>query len=97
MLKIGLFVLLTVLVSTSYGVILNKKIKYRLNDFVTPIGFALLMMLLQICYYPAMLFNWSSNYEHIMTLIVFFVGIIYTIKNYKDILDENLHNRTIII
>ena len=97
MFKIGLFVLLTVLVSTSYGVMLNKKIKYKLNDFVTPIGFALLMMLLQICYYPAMLFNWSSNYEHIMTLIVFAVGVIYALKNYKDILDEYLHKRTLII
>ena len=27
----------------------DKKIKYKLNDFVTPIGFALLMMLLSCC------------------------------------------------
>lgn len=97
MIKIALVILLTILVSTSYGVMLNKKINYRLNDFVTPIGFALFIMLLQLCYYPAMLFNWSSDYEHIMSFIVYTIGIIYAIKNYKEILDEYLHKRTIFI
>ena len=97
MLKIGIVVLMVLLVSTSYGVMLNERINFKLDDFVTPIGFAFLIMLLQICYYPAMLFNLSSNYEHFVSLIIFLIGIIYGIKNIKAIMQEYCQKRTIII
>lgn len=97
MIKIGLMLVLTMFVSTAYGVTLNKKIKYRLDDFVTPIGFALFMMLLQILYYPAMLFNLPSSYEHIVSILVFIVGIGLGIKNFKLVLDEYLQKRSLII
>lgn len=97
MLKIGIAVLMVLLVSTSYGVMLNKWIKFKLDDFVTPIGFALLIMLLQLCYYPAMFFNLSSNYEHVVSLIVFLVGIVYGMLHIKEIVEEYCQKRTIII
>lgn len=88
---------MTLFVATSYGVSLNKRIRYKLNDFVTPIGFALLMMLLQLGYYPAMLFNLPSTYEHVISIIIYIVGIILGIKNIRLIIDEYFNKRIIII
>lgn len=92
-----LILLLTVLVSTSYGVLLNKKLNKAINNFVTPIGFCLLIALLQLLYYPAQLFNWPSIYIHIVSLIVFLFGIGYGIIHYKEIFKEYFNKRTIII
>ena len=97
MIRIGLVVLLVLLVSTSYGAMLNKRLNFKLNDFVTPIGFALLMMLLQFVYYPAMLFNLSSDYEHIVSVVIFVLGIFFALKNYKEIINEYLNPKSIII
>lgn len=97
MIKIGIVVMMVLLASTAYGTMLNKRLNFKFNDFVTPIGFAFLIMLLQICYYPAMLFNLSSNYEHIVSLIVFLIGIGYGMLHLGDITQEYCQKRTIII
>lgn len=97
MIKIGIAVLLVLFVSSAYGISLNKRINYKLNDFVTPVGFALLMMLLQIAYYPAMLFNLPSTYEHIVSIVVFAIGIYIGIKNIKMVIEEYNKKRSLII
>lgn len=97
MIKIGIVVLLVLFISSAYGISLNKRINYKLNDFVTPVGFALLMMLLQIAYYPAMLFNLPSTYEHIVSIVVFAIGIYIGIKNIKMVIEEYNKKRSLII
>lgn len=97
MIKIALVVMLTILVSSAYGVSLNKKINFKYNDYVTPIGFAFLIMLLQIAYYPAMLFNLSSTYEHIVSIIIYLIGLGLLLKNYRLVLDEYWNKRSLII
>ena len=97
MLKIGIVVMMVLLTSTAYGVMLNKRLNFKFNDFVTPIGFAFLIMLLQIGYYPAMFLNLSSNYEHFVSLIIFLIGIGYGMLHIRDIAREYCQKRTIVI
>lgn len=88
---------MTLFVSTAYGTCLNSKINFKLKGFVTPIGFAFFMMLLQLSYYPAMLFNLSSTYEHIASIIIYFIGIILGIKNIRLVLKEYFDKKILII
>lgn len=97
MIKIALVILLTLVVSSGYGIALNSKIHFKIKDFVTPLGFAFLMMLLQLSYYPAMLFNWPSAYEHVTSILIFIGGLVLAIKNYRLLIDEYCHLKTLIL
>jgi len=97
MIKIFLFVILTIFVSLSFGVLLNKKFAFQNNDFVTPIGFAGLMATLQILYYPMQIFNLSSYYRDILTTLVFILLLIYAFINLKEIKNILFQRRNLLI
>ncbi|MBR2801308.1 MAG: hypothetical protein IKE21_01785 [Erysipelotrichaceae bacterium] len=95
MIYLGLFILLIVLVSASYGVWLNRKLHFRHEDFVTPFGFFLLMTLVQLVCYPAMYFNLPAHYEHLMISLVLLVGIGYALGHTREIAEEFLQKKVL--
>lgn len=88
---------LTLFIATGYGCLLNKFLEFKNNDFVMPVGFAVLICFLQLLYYPAQLFNLSSDYIHVVSIIVYIIGLYLSIRNIREIIKEYLNIRTIII
>lgn len=83
MIVLGFVLLIVILASLGYGKLLKSFFPNLAKDYALPLGFAMLLALVQIFYYPAMLVNLNSSYEHICTLLILFVGIIILIYKYK--------------
>lgn len=88
MLKVFFVVGITLIVSTSFGILLTRVLKLREKGFTAPLGFAALLFTLQIFYYPIQLFNLSSLYIHIISSIVFIGLFAYAIYEFKSIFKQ---------
>lgn len=95
MLKVFFVVGITLIVSTSFGILLARLLKLQDKGFTAPLGFAALLFTLQLFYYPIQLFNLSSIYIHIISSIVFAGLIMYAIFEFKSILKQFWNRRTL--
>jgi len=96
-LKVFFVVLLTILVSTSYGIFLTRILKVKENGYTAPIGFAGLLFTLQIFYYPIQLFNLSSFYIHLFSFIVYGVLTVYSLLQIKEIFKQYFNLNTLVV
>ncbi len=68
------------------------KDKFKINNLKNILGFCIMLMILQIGYYPMQYFQLSSIFVNIWTFIVLLIGLIMGIKNIK-ILDFDFIKR----
>lgn len=73
--------LVVLMASAGFGAQLRQYFPKLKEEYFFPLGFALLLMILQLVYYPAMFFHWSSTYEHVVSLLVLLVGCGLTIRH----------------
>lgn len=65
------------------------------EKYSAPIGFAALLFSLQLLYYPAQLFNWSSVYIHSVSGMVYMILTLYGLFRLKEIFLEYLNLKSI--
>lgn len=82
------FAFIIILMSFLCGVLVSDFIDYNKEKhrFYTPLGFVVLLGLLQILYYPIQLYNLPTKYIYILTIGVFFIIVILSIIRYKIVL-----------
>lgn len=97
MLKVFFVVAITVLVSTTYGILLTKILKLRENVYTAPIGFAGLLFTLQIFYYPIQLINLPSFYIHLISTIVYVALVIYSFLEIKSLFKQYFNLKTLVV
>lgn len=91
MFKVLFVVGLTVFISTAYGYLIREFFQLKKEQFSAPLGFAALLLTLQLLYYPAQLFNLPSLYIHITSSFVYIVLSIYGLIKIKEIIQEYLN------
>lgn len=94
MIKVFFVVAITILVSTSYGLLLTKILNIKENGYTAPLGFAGLLFTLQILYYPVQLFNLSSFYIHLSSFIVYGILIFYSFFHINTIIKQYFNIKT---
>ena len=90
MLKILVIVGLVMWVSTTVGIILQDRFNLLNVRFTAPLGFAALLSILQLFYYPIQLFNLNSFYIHLVSLLVFTIVSFLSIFYFKRIIKQYL-------
>ena len=85
MFKIFIIVALVIWLSTTAGSLLRDRFNLLNMKYTAPLGFAAILFVLQLFYYPIQLFNLPSFYIHLITLIVFIllsiVSLFFLVKN----------------
>lgn len=85
MTRIVLTVLLLVLLCEGIGTWTLRLMKIDSRGFAAPIGFAMLLSALQLCYYPAQLANLSFTWIIVVSLIVLVLALIATLCVWKEV------------
>ena len=88
MFKLLLFIGLSLFVSTGFGILIQNALKISNERYSTPIGFAALLFGLQLMYYPVQIFNLSSYWIHLTSLLVYCVLFIYSLFSIVKILKQ---------
>jgi hypothetical protein len=80
-----LFILIVFLLFSSYGFGFEyqSRLNLKTNIYALPIGIASLFISLQFFYYPIQYFNLSSDWVHLVSTIVFLLGMLLAIKHFK--------------
>ena len=97
MFKVALFAFITIWVSATLGIFIDRHLKLGQHSFKTPFGFAGLLCLLQILYYPAQLFNFPSLYIHGISVLVYLVLGIYSLFILKELKQEFLCKKSLLV
>lgn len=90
MIKILVITGLIIWISTTFGILFQDRFNIRNMRFTAPIGFAGLLSLLQLVYYPIQLFNLNSLYIHFLSLIVIVLLLVLSTYYIKRILKQFL-------
>ena len=80
-----LSVILLVLISEGVGAWSLKTLKIEAKGFTAPIGFAMLLCVLQALYYPSQLWNLSFTWIIVVSCAVLAAGIVLTCMMYKEV------------
>lgn len=88
MFKLLLFIGLTLFISTGFGILIQNTLKISNERYSTPIGFAALLFCLQLMYYPVQIFNLSSYWIHLISLLVYCALFIYSVFSIIKILKQ---------
>ena len=96
MIRLLIALVIILLISAGLGAFLKNKFNFN-TAYFTPYGFALYITLCQLGYYPAMWFNLSSGYEHIITLLISLFGLLEAYINARSIIEEFKKKETILI
>lgn len=88
MIKILFVVAYTLMISTSLGLLVSEKFNLNRKFFAAPIGFATLLFLLQLAYYPIQLFNLSSFYIMAITSTVYLALGVYSVYRFQDLFKQ---------
>jgi len=97
MIKITLFVLLMIAISTGYGIEISKRLKLNKLTFTAPLGFAFFIALNQLFYYPVQILNLHFNWIIIISSIMMIIGLYLIFKNFKLIIKEYFKIETIFV
>lgn len=95
MFKILFVVGLTVFISTALGLYIQDFLNLKEERYHAPLGFAALLFLLQLFYYPAQLFNLTSSYIHVVSSLVYLVLLYFGFIQMKRIFLEYWNIKTI--
>lgn len=90
MIKIALWFLILFILSTGTGIEIKKRLQVNLKGFSAPIGFAVLLCLLQVFYYPIQWFTLSFKLIKVFTILVLGLSTLCTLKNIKELIKEFL-------
>ena len=91
MLKILLIVGFVIWVSTTIGIIIKDRFNLKEMRFTAPIGFAVLLSILQLFYYPIQLFNLNSFYVHFISFSVFAIVSIISFFYFERVIKQYLN------
>ena len=86
-----------ILISEGLGLRFLKLLKTERKGFAAPLGFAVLLSLLQLCYYPAQLMNLSFSWIVIPSAIVLGAGLVNALLLWRDLLASLKRKDTLII
>ena len=91
MIKILLIVGFVIWVSTTIGIIIKDRFNLKEMRFTAPIGFAVLLSILQLFYYPIQLFNLNSFYVHFISFSVFAIVSIISFFYFERVIKQYLN------
>lgn len=96
MIKIAFVVLFTIWISTAYGLLIERLLKLKNPLFFhAPLGFAALLVSLQLFYYPVQLLNLSSLWIHTITSIIYLLLFLFSLTIVSKIIKDFLRFETI--
>ncbi|MCF0115831.1 MAG: hypothetical protein HUJ56_10795, partial [Erysipelotrichaceae bacterium] len=88
MIKIAAWFILLFILCTGTGIEIKKRFNLSLKGFSAPIGFAIILCLLQLGYYPIQWFTLSFKLIKIITILVLGLSTLCTLKNIKELFKE---------
>ncbi len=89
--------LILLLIAEGSGAALKRMLGIDRQGFNAPIGFAFLLSLCQLLYYPAQLFGFSFRYICIVTGLVLIAGVVFVIYDIQDIRRSLFRRETLIV
>ncbi len=95
--RILLFTFALIICSEGVGYFGLKVLKVRQKGYAAPVGFAMILAVCQLFYYPAQLFNLSFKSIIVVTSVVFLLALVLTIMNIKQVLKNLIRPRTLIV
>lgn len=97
MIKILLVVFGLIGLFTGVGIQVLDSLKIEKKGFAAPVGFVIFLMITQLLYYPAQIFNFSFNWIIGSSFLVLIFSLYLTLKNIKRVLKDLLCKETLIV
>ncbi len=94
---IACFLVLLVLISEAYGLYLQNRLQIPVRGYSAPLGFALILAVCQIFYYPVQICNASFSWIIAITSLVLAVGICLLVRSWKQVLAQVKQKRTLLV
>lgn len=95
--RIFLLVIVLLLLSSGVGNWIAKRFQLKAQSFYAPIGFACILGLLQILYYPILFFNLSFMWIVGITTIVLGISLVFTVLSIPQIIQSILKKEFLVI
>lgn len=93
--NIIILVLMLLVLSTGVGLFVARLFKYEGKGFKAPLGFAVILAILQALYYPVQILNGPFKFIAMASLIVLFLSLIVSIIEYKGIIKDLWRKETL--